>query len=396
MRRTKSIHRRGHHKRGLTLAELVVSSVSTMVLIAGLSSAIFVASQAADSSMPANKNVNAALTLEEMAADLRMIKSFVSKSAKAVQFTVDDRSTDADAVDETIRYHWDSAGGPLYRTYNGQLTAILPDIYSLDLTYNTQEEPTNKRILFLQGNVSGTESTYDDVRVQRMQGWGYTVLRKTVTAATTQSELELATVSMDAIYVSTSVVVADLGAKLKSTTKGVILEDIRAAAGFQIATQGFASNTEDDIKLTDNTHYITAPFATGNLRIAITTVPLLSVDPNGACDGLVMYAKPKSGSFLALGVVKTGGTLLDSSQSAGRRVLVTWGGDGINPSNLNSTCDVLWQRSLVWASGAAATTSIEIKLQLAVPDKAPGKKSAGVLPGAEFQLRTGLVGRPRD
>jgi hypothetical protein len=373
---------RKHRRRGLTLAELVISSVSTMVLIGGLTSAIFVASRAAETDQTATVATFVGLTLDEIATELRTAKAIIGKSADSITFTVDDRSTDSGTVDETIKYSWDDTTDTLTRIYNNVSSTVLTDIHSFALAYTVQPASSNKRILFLQGDVVGTDATYDNFRVQKMEDWGFTVIRKTIVAATTESELETAASTVDAIYVSTTVVHSNLGTKLKSTSKGVILEELRAAEAFELTGEQSAQYTSNSIKIADNTHYITSTFNSGPLSIATTSVPLQKLDSDIAA-GMKVYGKTETGSSVTLAIADTGALLDDNTQSEGPRICVPWGGDGINPANLSADGLTLWRRSLDWITGTQVLTSIDLSVQVASSE------------GPVIQTRAEMIGRPR-
>lgn len=127
----RRLRRAGH-----TLVELAVSTVALGILLAGMGSAILVASRAArPGTAPANA-VRAASAADEMAADLRMALSFSQRTATAVQFTVADRNGDGDP--ETLRYAWSgTAGDPLTRQLNaGAAATVCENLHALQLGYS--------------------------------------------------------------------------------------------------------------------------------------------------------------------------------------------------------------------------------------------------------------------
>ncbi len=373
-----------NQRRGITLLELVVSTASTMTLVAGLTSAIFIASQAAAPNSAANLATAAGLTLDEIAAELRTAKGIRGRTATSISFTVDDRSTDVDSADEAIGYAWDGIpGGSITRTYNGVEATVVTSVYDFALGYTIQPAPSNKRVLFIQGNVSGNEAGYDNLRVQTMQGWGYAVIRKTTVSTTTQTELEVAAASADVIYVSTSVQSEDLDTKLKSTPKGTILEEALVAVPYGLTTADGSQTTETQIRIIDNTHYITSPFSNQTLTILTASSFLQCLSPTYAA-GLKVYATEKNGDqYPNIAILDTGGMLTDSSRAAGPRIVVPWGGDGIDPASLNANGLTLWQRALDWATGTQVLASIDVALRTTS------------LTGPVVQTRVELIGRPR-
>jgi Tfp pilus assembly protein PilV len=124
---------------GFTLIEILVGLVSSTVLVAGLSSAIYISSQALDlESSASRQSTIASEVLSEMTADLALALSFSERTAKAVTFDVPDR--DGDLHPETIRYAWSGTpGDPLTYQYNGgtEITQAT-DVQSLDLAALTR------------------------------------------------------------------------------------------------------------------------------------------------------------------------------------------------------------------------------------------------------------------
>ena len=128
----RSRYRKGEHsmsgasyprsvRRGYTLLELMIAMVGATTLMAGLSSAIFVAVQAAgtdDSPLSASRRGGAVLS--DLLAELEFARSFTETTPTAITMIVPDR--DGDTIAETIRYAWSGTpGDPLTRQYNGGL-----------------------------------------------------------------------------------------------------------------------------------------------------------------------------------------------------------------------------------------------------------------------------------
>lgn len=124
---------------GFTLIELSVSLVSSVLLMAGLTSAIYISSQTLDmDSSTSRQSVIASEVLGDMTADLALARSFSERTATAVTFEVPDR--DGDLHPETIRYAWSGTpGDPLTYQYNGGTAiTIATDVQSLELAAFTR------------------------------------------------------------------------------------------------------------------------------------------------------------------------------------------------------------------------------------------------------------------
>ena len=147
-----------HSTRGFTLIELLVSVSITAILLAGTTSVILVMGHALPSreddlvrSMPAAQAAN------RIAAELQEATSIVFAGPTAVEFTVADRDSPADNVDETIRYAWSGVpGDPLTRRYNGGTAyTVLDDVREFDLDYD--------QMSFIDGDpplIEGPEQAY--------------------------------------------------------------------------------------------------------------------------------------------------------------------------------------------------------------------------------------------
>lgn len=145
-----------------TLMELLVASASASVLVAGLSSALFIAAQSMDiDGGKSAQRARADLALERIVSDAQTATRFRELGSKAIEFDVADR--DGDQIEETLRYEWSgTAGDPLTRTLNGgSAVNVLRDVQSLyfgwdqrtDATPEVDEEPPTSWPLLETGEV---------------------------------------------------------------------------------------------------------------------------------------------------------------------------------------------------------------------------------------------------
>lgn len=125
---------------GYTLLELIVSLTTSLAILAGISSAILLATKSLETSgTPSANVVDAADAADLMAADLGMALKFTEQLPTAVTFTVPDR--DGDSQPETIRYAWSGSGGSLTRQVNNlpsPAAALADGIQLLNLDYLTK------------------------------------------------------------------------------------------------------------------------------------------------------------------------------------------------------------------------------------------------------------------
>ena len=149
---------------GFTLLEMVVAMLAASMLLVGLSSALYLTIQATEPDIGGHQSkLTADMALAELTGELRFAKTFLTRDAHAVEFTVADR--DGDTNDETIRWEWSgTATDPLTRQYNaGSVVNVLENVYGFDLSYNIDEVTTVE---------SGTgEITSDEFMLADFEGW---------------------------------------------------------------------------------------------------------------------------------------------------------------------------------------------------------------------------------
>jgi hypothetical protein len=124
---------------GYSLMELTVSVGAASMLVVGIGSTIYVASQATENKHGASASVvTGSISLEQIAADLQYAINFTERSPNAVEFTVADR--DGDASVDTVRYEWSGdAGAPVLRIFNGQTPQpVANDVHVFSLNYRVQ------------------------------------------------------------------------------------------------------------------------------------------------------------------------------------------------------------------------------------------------------------------
>lgn len=126
-------------RRGFTLIELVVSLSVMTILMAGIASALVIASRALpDRDSPVSVAVDAAEIVERITAELYDAQSFGVRSATSVAFTVQDRTGDGNP--DTIRYAWSGTpGAPLTRKVNLALPyTVLENVQEFALSYDVR------------------------------------------------------------------------------------------------------------------------------------------------------------------------------------------------------------------------------------------------------------------
>lgn len=119
-----------------TLIELLVAMASASVLLVGLASSLYLASQALElDGGVAHRRVRADAALARVLADARTAERFYELTSTAVEFDAPDR--DDDGAPERVRYAWSGvAGDPLTRSLNGSApVTLLRSVDSLDFDW---------------------------------------------------------------------------------------------------------------------------------------------------------------------------------------------------------------------------------------------------------------------
>jgi len=130
---------RSFRRSGYTLIELLVSSALGAVLLGGMGSAVYVASQAMDIDQGASaQRASNARIIDQILRDVRHATAFSERTATAITFTVPDR--DGDGQPETMRYAWSGTpGDPLTYQLNGVSgDNLAADVTSLDFSFITR------------------------------------------------------------------------------------------------------------------------------------------------------------------------------------------------------------------------------------------------------------------
>lgn len=126
-----------------TLVEMLVALAVMAVVMGALTSAVVIGSRAVPKpGDPIAASIEAAAEVNALADDLRYATAFSAMQARAVEFTVPDRT--GDSVAELLRYEWSgTAGDPLLRQMNGGAWAsAIPSVTSFSLRYNTKSVTT--------------------------------------------------------------------------------------------------------------------------------------------------------------------------------------------------------------------------------------------------------------
>ena len=358
-------------RRGFTLVELVVSSVSASLLIAGIGSAMFLAMTAAETDTSVMNTLEAGWLIDELSAELQTALYFKERTATSVKFVVADQTGDNNT--ETIHYSWSgTAGDPLTRTFNSQSAInIAEDVHGFSLAYAVEATSEDVRVMLVASN-GGSPSTQDSARKAQLEAWGYEVF--VIDDGASQTTYDELLSKVQAAYVSEQCNSGSVNTKLRDASIGVLNDEPFLNDAFKVSSSDGASLTGTQIDIVDNTHYITSLFSIGLLTI--TSVSQENTKINGTlASGLTVLAERPSSSTPTLAILDYQAALYGDGTAAGRRVTLPWGrNDSGNFDFANLTDDALtiMKRSLEWAIGGFELTRISVGLQI-------GSTNAGVV-----------------
>ncbi len=191
-----------------------------------------------------------------------------------------------------------------------------------------------------------TPDTDDQVKIDIIESWGYEVdfYEDRWISFINWNNYDLA-------YVSETVISGDVNTQLADLSMGVVNEEPLLYPDMAQGN-GFSDRVDSIIEISDNSHYITAPFALGALPIYSGDMEILSLDtplPNGT----QVLAEHSGDSVLT--VLDEGAINNSGNPSAGRRVTLPLGrhyASDFNWTQLNNNGHLLVQRSIAWAMGA--------------------------------------------
>lgn len=345
----------GRRRKAHTLIELVMAMASATVLMAGLAATVMVTSQAFRPETTAqHARTTAAFTVHDLLADIRLATGFTERSEEALTFTVPDR--DGDGRAETLTYAWSGVSGdPLTLSYNlNPPVALIQDVRAFSLAYLTSNvagvslpaEQSGSPILLLVNDAKNP--TADELsRKAMIESWNFAVVVAGLNDDPT-TILEAAA-RTKAIYLSGELAADKLhvGPQLAALAIGVVNEhpNLVDEVGF---AQSTSTSLASQVDVVDNLHYITSQVNIG--KVAPFTLPILMHQlaelPSPHLNALAIVAGQP-----ALVTIDPGKLLYDGRTAAGRRVMLPWGGNGVDPLRMNSTGQLLTRRAIEWATG---------------------------------------------
>jgi len=200
--------------------------------------------------------------------------------------------------------------------------------------------------------VVGTDTSqpYDAPKQALFESWGWTV--STINDTDSQTVFNNAAASNDVMYISESTSSGNVGTKARDLNIGIVDDECWLWDAMEYGSTGDGNGYWGTyINITDNSHYITSPFSTGNLTVYTTDGNLNNLPSSLASGGQLLGQTPASEPTLF--AFDTGADL-DAGTAANRRV--GFSSFDSDPANWTANFETLLQRSLNWAAGCGAGT----------------------------------------
>lgn len=190
-------------------------------------------------------------------------------------------------------------------------------------------------------------SSDDLARQALFEEWGWTVI--TVEDVAPTSEYNVALAMADVVYFSEDCDSWQVGARLDFTnTIGIVNEETHFNDDLKISTTHWNNSTGSEIEISSTPHYITQPFAIGDLQI--TSGTMLCYEGGTLAPGAVNLATRSGSSNICFLAIETGSELVDGSLAAGRRVTLPYGSQSFDFTSLTDSGKEVIERSLYWAA----------------------------------------------
>jgi len=202
--------------------------------------------------------------------------------------------------------------------------------------------------------VDDTSLTDQEItKIGLVESWGFDV--SIIDEDDTQGEFDTALANAAVVFVTEDVAPGNVNTKLTGAIIGVVTEEVGLTdeLGF---SDGFSMASGTQLTI-DNDYFLTSPLPSGPVTLLTESEPMAYLTGNVAPG---IQSPGTSGSGLALVALEAGANSTIGA-TAGRRVLLPWGGDSMDVNHLNANGLSVFQRALDWAADpGGATTSIYI------------------------------------
>jgi hypothetical protein len=206
----------------------------------------------------------------------------------------------------------------------------------------------------------GTTNDVDDSAKRTLfESWGWTVTA--IDDGAVQATYDNAAANNDVMYISESVESSTVSTKAADLDIGIVVEENHTWDEMRF-TSGSSDREHTTILISDNSHYITSVFSTGNMMIHSVQDSIGSMNGALASGGQSLATENLTGSD-ALFVFETGAAL-SSGTAVNRRVGIPTSQSSF--SNWTADVKTIVQRSLDWAAGCFEESSCGSNLVMVV------------------------------
>ena len=201
---------------------------------------------------------------------------------------------------------------------------------------------------------NGTLTALESGRKSMLESNGFTI--NTIWDGASQATFNAAFANNRAVYLPDEATAADVGYKLRAATIGVFTEHPGLADELGLCSGTASTVASSTINVTNNTHYITNVFSTGNLSLSTVSASIVRMGGTTAPGGQVLATVGGNNSLVA---VEAGATLANTYNSSnvafGRRAQFPLPVSANNSSAFTSNVYTLAIRILRWVAGLDRT-----------------------------------------
>ncbi|GAB4371677.1 MAG: hypothetical protein Kow0042_14580 [Calditrichia bacterium] len=308
---------------GVILSRMVASQMTVQSIYTGQQQAFYAA----------ETGIEYAIRMLEADISWRTGAQDVSVGGAKFSVTVDDSST-IPALNDTILITSVGVSGRGVKT----LQTYLAPGASIDVLLVVSTIPPNSR---------------DRARKDLIESWGFRV--SLINDQANQATIDAAVDTSDVVYISEETWGPYIGNKYTNVPIGVVSEEEYLDDDLKFSSSNGGLYTSTGFEVSDNTHYITAPFSLGFLRILNWYDFLPHLRGSLAPGRQTLGTRPFFwfGDREVVLAIEAGAQLYGGGTAAGRRVRLGWGLFSFSPNFLNSDGKAIMRRSIEWVAGIA-------------------------------------------
>jgi hypothetical protein len=216
------------------------------------------------------------------------------------------------------------------------------------LAWAADADVAGRRLLMVVINDKNLSSQEED-KMLLLQSWGYAV--RLINQNESQSDFNDAVSINDVVFVTEDVNPNQVGTKLSAVDIGVVTEEAELADEFGFSDGiSWGSGTQLTI---DNSYFVSSSLPGGQVSVLSASEDFASLTGNIAPQIQVIGSSAGGSALVAL---ETGAQAI-SGTTAGRRVLLPWGGSSMDVNHLSEYGLTLFERAIIWAADSSGTNT---------------------------------------